>query len=238
MPAAGRPHDGAAHLGRAAKIGAITSMRNSHAGTVRTAFAAALLAWTMLAAGQAWVHAHAEHGHPARIHEGTCEALGPVAFRLNGVGGSVDLDGAPLATPAAVNPSSSYQVMASETVITTPIDDLLAGGHALMLYESDEEMSAIACGNLGGAMVGETLVTGLGEVGVPGHTGFALFASTADTTTVTILIGHAMAPVSAGGPVEVDGVAAEQSADHADDEAEHDHEEEEDDHASDATPTS
>ena len=51
--------------------------------------------------------AHEEHGHPARIHEGSCEALGPVAFRLNGVGGSVDLDNAPVATPTAVNPDAS-----------------------------------------------------------------------------------------------------------------------------------
>src|SRR5215218_4237508 len=70
--------------------------------------------------------AHEEHGHPTRIHEGSCEALGPVAFRLNGVGGSVDLDKAPVATPTAVNPDASYQVMISETTIDGTIEDLLA----------------------------------------------------------------------------------------------------------------
>src|SRR5215217_8879393 len=77
--------------------------------------------------------AHEEHGHPTRIHKGSCEALGPVAFRLNGVGGSVDLDNAPVATPTAVNSDSSYQVMVSETTIDGTIEDLLGADHAVMI---------------------------------------------------------------------------------------------------------
>src|SRR4051812_38950333 len=61
--------------------------------------------------------AHAADGHPARIHAGTCAALGQVAFPLTGVGASVDLNQQPLATPAPVNPATSYQVMTSETRI-------------------------------------------------------------------------------------------------------------------------
>src|SRR5215217_2022941 len=113
--------------------------------------------------------AHEAHGHPARIHEGTCEALGPAAFRLNGVGASVDLDNAPVATPTAVNANSAYQILVSETRIDGTIDELLAGEHAVMIYESDEAMDAIACGNVGGALDGDTLVTGLAEAGVAGH---------------------------------------------------------------------
>ena len=112
--------------------------------------------------------AHAEHGHPARIHEGTCEALGKVAFRLNGVGGSVDLDNAPVELPAEVNPDTAYQVMTSETTIDGSLDGLLASEHAIMVYESDDAMTAISCGNLGGAMSGDALITGLAEAGIPG----------------------------------------------------------------------
>src|SRR3712207_6168923 len=43
-----------------------------------------------LAAAPHVMVAHEEHGHPARIHEGSCQDLGPVSVRLNGVGGSVD----------------------------------------------------------------------------------------------------------------------------------------------------
>src|SRR5687767_10602146 len=143
--------------------------------------------------------AHEEHGHPTRIHEGSCETLGPVAFRLNGVGGSVDLDNAPIATPAAVNPDAAYQVLISETTIDGTIEDLLTGEHAVMIYESDEAMDAIACGNVGGALNGDTLVTGLAESGVPGHIGFALFRTEGEKTVVLVALGHGLAPVSASG---------------------------------------
>src|SRR5215217_7694265 len=119
--------------------------------------------------------AHEAHGHPARIHEGTCEALGPVAFRLNGVGGSVDQDGSPIATPTAVNIPAAHEVVLSETLIEAPISDILGAEHAVMVYESDEEMTAITCGNVGGAMLGDTLITALAESGAPGHSGFAIF---------------------------------------------------------------
>jgi hypothetical protein len=183
------------------------------------------LALGVVAAGAGPVLAHEEHGHPTRIHEGTCEALGPVAFRLNGIGGSVDVDNAPIATPTAVNSDGAYQVLISETTIDGTIEDLLTGEHAVMIYESDEAMDALACGNVGGALSGNTLVTGLAEAGVPGHIGFALFRSEGDQTVVLVILGHGLAPVSASG-----GVAGE---DHADeDNAAHD---EEDGHAA-ATP--
>lgn len=145
--------------------------------------------------------AHEAHGHPARIHSGTCENLGGVAFRLNGVGGEVDAEGAPVATPVAENPKGAYQVMLSETMIDGSVADLLQGEHAVMIYESDEEMQAIACGNLGGASLDGTLVTGLAEARIPGHLGFAVFAPEGDKTLVTVMIGHGMAPVSASGLV-------------------------------------
>jgi len=141
--------------------------------------------------------AHEEHGHPARIHEGTCEELGPVAFRLNGVGGSVDLDNAPVATPMAVNSDTSYQMLVSETVIDGSMEELLSGQHAVMIYDSDEAMDGIACGNVGGARTGQMLVTGLAEAGVPGHIGFALFPADGEQTDILLVLGHGLAPVSA-----------------------------------------
>src|SRR5688572_21805337 len=188
-------------------------------------FFALAVALGVIAPGANSALAHEEHGHPTRIHEGSCEALGPVAFRLNGVGGSVDLDNAPVATPTAVNPGAAYQVLISETTIDGTIEDLLAGEHAVMIYESDEAMDAIACGNVGGALNGNRLVTGLAEVGVPGHIGFALFRSEGEQTVVLVALGHGLAPVSASG--------AGTDADHVDDEdVAHD---EEDSHAA-ATP--
>jgi hypothetical protein len=187
-------------------------------------FMVALVA-TALLVGPSPALAHEEHGHPARIHEGSCQELGPVAFRLNGLGGSVDVDNAPVATPMAVNSDSAYQVMVSETTIDGTIEDLLGVDHAVMIYESDEAMDAMACGNVGGALNGETLVTGLAEAGVPGHTGFVLFRPEGDQTDVLVILGHGLAPISASGAPAAVGHADEDSAAH----------DEEDSHAA-ATP--
>jgi hypothetical protein len=137
------------------------------------------------------------------------------------VGGSVNLDNAPVATPTAVHPDSAYQMLVSETMIDGTIKDLLAGEHAVMIYESDEAMDAIACGNVGGARTGEMLVTGLAEAGVPGHIGFALFRSKGDQTAVSVILGHGLAPISASGVDAGENLADEDAAAHEDEEDGH-----------------
>jgi hypothetical protein len=205
--------------------GSGTTTSHQYRRQLHVPLALALVATAMFA-GLSSALAHEEHGHPARIHEGSCQELGPVAFRLNGVGGSVDVDNAPVATPVAVNTDSAYQVMVSETTIDGTIEDLLAGEHAVMIYESDEAMDAIACGTVGGALNGETLVSGLAEAGVPGHIGFALFRPEGDQTNVLVIIGHGLAPVSASGAQEA-GEGHDAEGDMA-----HDHQgDEEDGHA-------
>jgi hypothetical protein len=209
--------------------GSGTTTSHQYRRQLHVPLALALVATAMFA-GLSSALAHEEHGHPARIHEGSCQELGPVAFRLNGVGGSVDVDNAPVATPVAVNTDSAYQVMVSETTIDGTIEDLLAGEHAVMIYESDEAMDAIACGTVGGALNGETLVSGLAEAGVPGHIGFALFRPEGDQTDVLVIIGHGLAPVSTSGAQEA-GEGHDAEGDMA-----HDHQgDEEDGHAA-ATP--
>jgi hypothetical protein len=209
--------------------GSGTTTSHQYRRQLHVPLALALVATAMFA-GLSSALAHEEHGHPARIHEGSCQELGPVAFRLNGVGGSVDVDNAPVATPVAVNTDSAYQVMVSETTIDGTIEDLLAGEHAVMIYESDEAMDAIACGTVGGALNGETLVSGLAEAGVPGHIGFTLFRPEGDQTNVLVIIGHGLAPVSTSGAQEA-GEGHDAEGDMA-----HDHQgDEEDGHAA-ATP--
>ena len=152
-----------------------------------------------MAAVAGTVSAHSGHGHPTLIHEGTCDALGKVVYTLNGVGAAEDEHGKPIATPEAVNPRGAYQVMIGETEIDAKLADLLAKPLAVMVYNDDESMQGIACGNLGGARLGDELIVGLAEVNVPGHSGFAIFEQGKDETDVTVLIGHGLAPVSAGG---------------------------------------
>jgi hypothetical protein len=195
----------------------------------RTAALSVWLATMMMLAAAGSALAHEEHGHPAAIHEGSCEQLGRLAYRLNGVGGSVGVDNAPIATPAAINPDNAYQVVVSETTIGARLADLLAGGHAVMVYESDEEMTGVACGNVGGPMLGDTLTTGLAEQGVPGHTGFAIFTPDGDKTNVEVIIGHGLDTVSAS------GTATEQDDDETTTET-HEEEHAHDDAEAQATP--
>ncbi len=158
---------------------------------------------TALALGVALVSrvasAHAGHGHPAKIHDGTCDHLGAVAFTLNGVGANENQQGTPIATPETVNPTTSYQMMIGQSTVDASLDSLLKGDHAIMLYDSDETMQGIACGNLGGARLGDELIVGLAELNVPGHVGVAVLRADGAKTDVTIYVGHGLAPVSASG---------------------------------------
>jgi hypothetical protein len=190
-----------------------TSLRTNAARSRVWTVAVCLAAAVLLASGGLAL-AHEAHGHPARIHEGSCEALGPVAFRLNGVGGSVDTEGAPIATPTSVNVPPAHEVVLSETTIDTSLETLLAADHAVMVYESDEDMSGITCGNLGGAMLGDMLVTALEETGVPGHVGLAIFRPEGEQTVVTLYQAHGLAALSTAGS-EVGDHAESETGDHA-----------------------
>ena len=165
------------------------------ASRIRSAAPAAALVGGLALAAAGPALAHEEHGHPAKIHSGTCEDLGGVVFALNGVGGTVDVDGNEVGQAEAVNPESAYQVLRSETKLDATIDDVLAAPHALMVYASDADMSAISCGNLGGARFEDELAVGLAAVGRGGHSGIAVFdedEETPGTTTVTVYVGHAL----------------------------------------------
>ncbi len=177
--------------------------------------------------------AHEAHGHPAKLHEGTCAALGGVAFSLIGVGGTVDLDGSPVAATESVNPDRAFEVLRSETPLDASLDDLLAVPHALMVYESDEDLTAIACGDLGGNRLGDELAVGLAGVGESGHTGIALFEGDGDTTTARIFLGDDLAAI--GGSGSDDDHSHEEDENHDDDE-DHDDDHDEDHDDDEATP--
>ena len=153
--------------------------------------------------------AHSEHGHPTKIHQGSCDDLGPVAHALTGVGAEVDEAGNPVEAGEAVNADTSYQVLKGTTTLDMTFDALLAEPMAIMVYESDENLEGIACGNIGGLMItgedGDELAVGLAEIMVPGHTGLALFETSVDApdqVVVSVYIGHALSPISAGGGME------------------------------------
>ncbi|HEU0114792.1 MAG TPA: hypothetical protein VFQ80_08945 [Thermomicrobiales bacterium] len=145
--------------------------------------------------------AHAGHGHPVKIHDGTCAQLGAAAYTLTGVGANENRQGTPIATPETVNPMTSYQIMVGQSTIGASLASLLARPHAIMVYDGDETMQGVACGSLGGTPQGHELVVGLAELNTPGHTGIAILDDHGATTDVTIYIGHGLAPLRSGSTV-------------------------------------
>jgi hypothetical protein len=194
------------------------------------------VALAVVAGGAAAVSAHEAHGHPVKLHEGSCADIGRVVTTFDGVGGTEDQQGNQVEQPETVNADVAYQVMRSRTVADLDIDAALAAPHALMVYQSDEDLTGIACGNLGGARFADELVVALGEVNVPGHVGFAVFREGGDGTEVTVYVGHALSPVSASGGAAGDRAHGDDGDRHAEgsaDDHDHDHDQ---GHDGEATP--
>ncbi|HET7095265.1 MAG TPA: hypothetical protein VFI22_17380, partial [Thermomicrobiales bacterium] len=146
------------------------SMRRARVPAVLFALAVgcAALAGDLSGAG-----AHAADGHPARLQAGACGNLGAVAFRLNGVGATVDAAGTPIPPPERIGAASAFPADVSVTILDNLFTDVVQGDHAIAVYESDEAMDrVIACGDVAGVMTrqmagmtmpGDEIVLGLGD---------------------------------------------------------------------------
>jgi hypothetical protein len=134
--------------------------------------------------------AHAADGHPARIQKGPCSALGAVAYSLNGVGATVFPDGSPVPMTGPAGPDTAENVDLSVTTIDAKLADIVAGGNALTLYESDEDMSTpTACGDIGGTMVGDDLAIKIAPTSAEySDVAVAILHADGDQTTVSIAL--------------------------------------------------
>ncbi len=128
--------------------------------------------------------AEATESHPAHIHTGTCAELGDVV---------VPLENVEAPSGEAAGPESAHAVDISRTFVDLPLEDIIAGGHAINVHLSDEEIGTyIACGDIGGILTEEGgrthLIIGLGELNDSGHTGIAWLGAEGDQTEVVIQI--------------------------------------------------
>lgn len=148
--------------------------------------------------GGASVAAHGADGRPARLHEGTCDQLGPVAVELTGVGAETTPDGTPVPPAEAIGPGSAVPVAVSATEIETSLSDIVEGGHALAVAASDDaDDDVIACGDVGGrlrmqmggmVMPGDELIVGLAGSGGSGAVGIAVLRAEGSATVVTVYL--------------------------------------------------
>src|SRR4051794_5104196 len=134
--------------------------------------------------------AHEGETHPIHIHSGTCDALGDVVYPLSDLGGPMmDANGTPIAS-MPMGSSDAIPVDVSITKVQTTLADLTSEAYAINAHESAENIgNYIACGNIGGAMMGSDLAIGLGELNGSGYSGVAWLHDNGDgSTTVTVFL--------------------------------------------------
>ena len=93
-------------------------------------------------------------------------------------------------TPAAdmamgetVGSSSAVPLETSVTLVDTPLEQIADGQHAINVHLSAEKIDTyIACGDIGGQMMGDMLVIGLRELNDSEEVGIALLEGMGDQT--------------------------------------------------------
>jgi len=148
--------------------------------------------------------------HPAHIHTGTCEELGDVVFPLTNVsemgmmegmmGGTPEADDAAMEMSEPMGAETAFGVETSYTVVDVSLEEIVEGGHAINLHESEENIGEyIACGDIGGRVEtgpgmeqGGTLVVGLGELNDSGYAGIAVLEGMDDQTEVVIYLAEGL----------------------------------------------
>lgn len=163
--------------------------------------------------------AHEADGHPARIHRGSCDDLGAVAYELTGVGAVVTPDGTPVATPEIVGTAGASPSQVSETTLKTSLSQLTKDPYAIAVYESDEAMDQmILCGNIGGVitaqmpsmiMPGDVLTVWLPATENSGHAGVALLQANGLRAIVRLILpAESSSDVASGAESAASAVSA------------------------------
>ncbi|HEY7031192.1 MAG TPA: hypothetical protein VH482_07700 [Thermomicrobiales bacterium] len=133
----------------------------------------------------------ADASHPAHIHNGTCGAgLGDVVYPLSNVGGPMmNASGTPEAS-MPMGATDAIPVEVSVTTVQTTLAELTSKPYAINVHESADNIgNYIACGNVGGAVMGSDLAIGLGELNGSGYSGVAWLHDNGDgSTTVTVFL--------------------------------------------------
>jgi hypothetical protein len=103
----------------------------------------------------------------------------------------------PMAMGQTVGSSSSVPFEASVTVVDVPLEQIADGQHTIDVHRSTEEIdSKIACGSIGGQMMGSLLVIGLRELNDSEKVGTTLLDAMGDQTRVVlVLLGEDLAEV-------------------------------------------
>jgi hypothetical protein len=107
------------------------------------------------------------------------------------------MNGTPMAGGEMMGAAEASHVDVSITYVEVKLSDLLQEAHAINVHLSAERIGDyIACGELGGQMMGDSLVIGLREQNASGHSGIAVLQGVvvdkADTTAVHVYLAEGL----------------------------------------------
>jgi copper chaperone CopZ len=125
--------------------------------------------------------------HPAHLHQGTCGQMDQQpAYTLNELAMSL----------SSMEQAPAIPVMASVTTVEASLTDLLAHPYALDVHEAREialaDQGPLACGDLGGQVLGDTLAFGLREQQGSGLSGVAVVKAAGNQTMITLYLAHGL----------------------------------------------
>lgn len=150
---------------------------------IGTLIAALMLVSGLMAGVGSRVSAHGGEAHPAHLHVGTCDAPGEVVFPLSNVSAEM-LDNGEAAEGEMAGPESAVPVDYSSTTVQAPLADIIAGGHAIVVHESEENIANyLACGAVGGMVIDGELFFGLAPLNDSGYSGIGYMTDNGDGTT-------------------------------------------------------
>lgn len=136
-----------------------------------------------------------ESAYQASINEGTCDALGDVAFELDPViqnddaGTPEAAEGASAASsPAAQTDDTDGNVAEGTTTIDVSLDELVSEEHVIALYQDGDTETPLACSEITGSADSGALQIDLLEDSESGVSATAMLTSEDDSTIVTILV--------------------------------------------------
>lgn len=123
--------------------------------------------------------------HPAQIWNGTCSALGEIAFNVDPISEEGLIDGTAAAQSPEVGAENNLPLQQSDTTVGVPLQDLVSSEHAIAVSLNDQDVgNFLVCGNVGGTMLGQSdLSIGLAEANGSGYIGAANLHDNGDGTT-------------------------------------------------------
>jgi plastocyanin len=141
--------------------------------------------------------------HPAAIRIGNCQQDIDDVFPLNDAGSGKASDGKAKSMGDWIGSERTQVVGSSETTIDAKLTDFSAKQYSIVVYKSDNPADGlVACGDIGGPLVGDDLMIGLDPVDNSGDVGIASLHPDGDKTVVTLytyVLSTDLAPASQTG---------------------------------------